>query len=34
MGDAHDGGRSYARSHIVLPGNPDYLQSFEDYTPR
>jgi hypothetical protein len=34
MGDAHDGGRSYAHSHIVIPGNPDYLQSFEDYTPR
>lgn len=31
MGDAHDGGRSYARSHIVIPGNADYLQSFDDY---
>lgn len=34
MGDAHEGGRSYAHSHIVIPGNPDYLQRFEDYKPR
>lgn len=31
MGDAHAGGRAYARSHIVIPGNPRYLQSFDDY---
>lgn len=34
MGDAHDGGRAYARSHIVIPSNPDYLQSFDAYQPR
>jgi uncharacterized protein YuzE len=34
MGDAHDAGRAYARAHIVIPGNPLYLQSFEDYAPR
>jgi hypothetical protein len=31
MGDAHDAGRAYARAHIVIPGNPLYLQSFDDY---
>ncbi|HYX31583.1 MAG TPA: hypothetical protein VE954_00625 [Oligoflexus sp.] len=31
MGDAHDTGRAYARAHIVIPGNPLYLQSFDDY---
>ena len=34
MGDAHSAGRAYAQSHVVIPGTPDYLQSFEDYTPR
>lgn len=31
MGDAHGGGRGYAKKHIVVPGNEKYLQSFEDY---
>lgn len=31
MGDIHEGGRMYARTHIVAPGNPDYLQSLDDY---
>jgi hypothetical protein len=31
MGDAHGGGRAYANSHLVVPGNKDYLQSFDEY---
>jgi len=31
MGDIHFGGRSYAKSHLVVPGNDKYLQSFEEY---
>ncbi|MBW2261229.1 MAG: hypothetical protein JRG91_04580 [Deltaproteobacteria bacterium] len=31
MGDAHGGGRAYANSHLVVPGNNDYLQSYEEY---
>jgi hypothetical protein len=31
MGDAHGGGRSYAKAHLVVPGNEKYLQSFEEY---
>jgi hypothetical protein len=31
MGDAHFGGRAYAKGHIVAPGNEDYLQSAEEY---
>jgi hypothetical protein len=31
MGDAHAGGRAYARKHLVVPGNPDYLQSVKQY---
>ncbi len=31
MGDAHEGGRTYARAHIVIPGNLQYLQSINDY---
>lgn len=31
MGDAHAGGRAYAESHLVAPGNADYLQSFGEY---
>lgn len=27
MGDAHAGGRAYARKHLVVPGNDCYLQS-------
>lgn len=31
MGDAHSGGRAFARKHIVVPGNKKYLQSFGEY---
>ena len=31
MGFAHAGGRGYARNHLVVPGNNDYLQSAESY---
>jgi hypothetical protein len=31
MGDAHDLGRGFAQGHIVVPGNPDYVQSYEEY---
>ncbi|MCP4678574.1 MAG: hypothetical protein GY854_24295 [Deltaproteobacteria bacterium] len=31
MGDAHGGGRAYARSHLVVPGNEKYLQSAEEF---
>lgn len=31
MGDAHGGGRGYAKNHIVVPGNKKYLQSFDEY---
>ena len=32
MGDIHDAARSFARSHIVAPGNVKYLQSLDQYT--
>lgn len=31
MGDAHSGGRAFARQHVVVPGNKKYLQSFEEF---
>ena len=31
MGFAHGGGKAYARNHLVVPGNDDYLQSYETY---
>jgi hypothetical protein len=31
MGDAHSLGRRYAETHMVVPGNPKYVQSFEEY---
>lgn len=31
MGDIHAFARSYARSHIVAPGNMKYLQSLDEY---
>ena len=34
MGDAHSLGRRYAETHVVVPGNPKYLQSFEEYLVR
>lgn len=30
-GFIHAGGRSYAKRHLVVPGNKRYLQSYEDY---
>ncbi len=33
MGDVHWGGRAYAKSHLVVPGNEDYLQSVTEYEP-
>jgi hypothetical protein len=30
-GDAHAGGRAFAKSHIVAPGNDKYLQSVQEY---
>jgi hypothetical protein len=34
MGDAHSGGRFFARRHIVAPGNEKYLQSAREYFER
>jgi hypothetical protein len=34
MGDAHSLGRRYAETHVVVPGNPKYLQSFDEYLKR
>lgn len=31
MGDAHFMGRSYAKKHIVVPGNKKYVQSIDAY---
>jgi hypothetical protein len=31
MGDAHDGGRAFAKRHVVVPGRKGYLQSYEEY---
>lgn len=31
MGDVHGAPRSFARSHIVAPGNEKYLQSLDQY---
>lgn len=31
MGDIHGAARSFARSHIVAPGNKRYLQSLDEY---
>jgi hypothetical protein len=31
MGDAHFLGRSYAKKHIVVPGNKKYVQSIDAY---
>jgi hypothetical protein len=30
-GFIHAGGRSYAKRHLVVPGNKRYIQSYEDY---
>ncbi len=30
-GDAHAGGRAFAKSHLVVPGNKKYLQSVAEY---
>jgi hypothetical protein len=31
MGDAHSGGRAFAKKHVVVPGNKKYLQSYKEY---
>jgi hypothetical protein len=31
MGDAHSLGRAYAHGHVVVPGNPAYVQSVAEY---
>ena len=31
MGDIHGLGRAYAKSHIVIPGNKEYVQSFDEF---
>ena len=31
MGDAHGLGRAYAKTHIIVPGNNDYVQTYEEY---
>jgi hypothetical protein len=31
MGDIHGAARSFARAHIVVPGNQTYLQSLDEY---
>ena len=31
LGDAHGGGRAFAKRHVVVPGNKKYLQSVEEY---
>lgn len=31
LGDAHGGGRAFAKNHVVVPGNKKYLQSVEEY---
>lgn len=31
LGDAHGGGRAFAKRHVVVPGNRKYLQSFDEY---
>lgn len=31
MGDIHGLGKAYAKTHIVVPGNKDYVQSYEEY---
>lgn len=31
LGDAHGGGRGFAKKHVVVPGNKKYLQSVEEY---
>jgi hypothetical protein len=31
MGDAHGGGRAFAKKHVVVPGRKGYLQSYEEY---
>ena len=31
MGDIHGAARSFARAHVVVPGNKAYLQSLDEY---
>ena len=30
-GLAHGGGRAFARKHLIVPGNEDFLQSYSEY---
>jgi hypothetical protein len=30
-GPAHGGGKAYSHKHLVVPGNDDYLQSYQEY---
>lgn len=30
-GDAHAGGRTYAKTHLIVPGKKGYLQSLKEY---
>jgi hypothetical protein len=34
MGDAHSGGRAYAKRHVVMPGRKGYVQSVDEYRRR
>jgi hypothetical protein len=34
LGDAHSGGRAYAKRHVVIPGSKKYVNSFDDYVRR
>ena len=34
MGDAHSGGRAFAKKHVVVPGNKKYVQSVDEYIAR
>lgn len=31
MGDAHSGGRAFAKKYVVVPGKKGYLQSYDEY---
>ncbi len=31
MGGIHNMGRGYANTHIVVPGNPEYIQNYQGY---
>ena len=31
MGDAHEMARSFVKKHVVVPGNPEFVQSYDEY---